>query len=75
MCIFRNEFGEYIYCSKMGKDKIFHTGIYKHTGQEHSCYLVSKVTFINKIFANFQWYLKYQWAKIKKMENKKYGSR
>jgi hypothetical protein len=72
-CIFRNEFGEYIYCTKFGKEKIFHNNKVKYTGQEHSCYLVSNITLIDKVFAEYQWYLKKQWAKVKKMESKKYG--
>jgi len=57
-CIFKNEHGKYIYCTKYGKEKIFHDNKVKYTGQEHSCYLVSDVTFFDKIFAIYQWYLK-----------------
>jgi len=70
-CIFRNEFGEYILCVKLSIDRIAHKGIRKYTGQEHGCYLV-ELSFIDKCFANFQWYLKRQWAKTKKMESKRY---
>ena len=71
-CIFKNEFGENIYCVKLSNEKMYHNKTIKYTGQFHSCYAVSNFGLIDWIFAKYPRYLKYQWDKTKKGESKKY---
>jgi len=71
-CIFKNEFGENVYCVKLSNEKIYHNKTLKYTGQFHSCYLASDHGFIDMFFAKYLWYIKRQWDKTKKVEGKKY---
>jgi len=65
-CIFKNVYGENVYCVKLSNEKIYHNKTIKYTGQFHGCYVVSNFGFIDWVFAKHQWYLKYQWNKTKK---------
>jgi len=57
-CLYKNMYGEVIYCQKIGNDVIFHKNVGVYTGQYHSCYLIEGLDIIERFFAKFQWYLK-----------------
>ncbi len=56
-CLYKNMYGEAIYCYKIGNDVIFHKNQRVFTGQFHSCYLIDGLNIIERFFAKFQWYL------------------
>ena len=65
-CMFKNMFGEIIFCQKVGKDRIFYKKDKIYTGQFHSCYLIDGLDIIERFFARFQWYLNRRYDNEKK---------
>jgi hypothetical protein len=57
-CLYKNNYGEIIYCYKIGDGVIFYKKERVFTGQFHSCYLIEGLDIIERFFAKFQWYLR-----------------
>ena len=53
-CLYKNMYGEIIYCQKIGDDIIFCKKEKRYTGQFHSCYLIEGLNIIERFFAKFQ---------------------
>ena len=64
-CIFKNMYGENIYCIKLSCEKIYHNKTIKYTGRFHGCYVVSNFGIIDWFFAKYSWYIKKQMEKVK----------